>query len=35
VQRSHGIEFTRQVVQEYIAGEILYGLANGTISRAS
>jgi hypothetical protein len=26
-QRSHGIEFTRQVVQEYIAGETLYGLA--------
>ena len=26
-QRSHSIEFKRQVVQEYIAGETLYGLA--------
>jgi len=26
-QRSHSIEFKRQVVQEYIAGESLYGLA--------
>jgi hypothetical protein len=26
-QRSHSIEFERQVVQEYIAGETLYGLA--------
>jgi transposase len=25
-QRSHSIEFKRQVVQEYIAGETLYGL---------
>jgi transposase len=26
-QRSHSVEFKRQVVQEYIAGETLYGLA--------
>ena len=26
-QRSHSVEFKRQVVQEYIAGESLYGLA--------
>ena len=26
-QRSHSIEFKRQVVQEFIAGETLYGLA--------
>jgi transposase-like protein len=26
-QRSHSIEFKRQVVQEYVAGETLYGLA--------
>src|SRR5450631_3917974 len=26
-QRSHSIEFKRQVVQEYMAGETLYGLA--------
>jgi transposase len=26
-QRTHSIEFKRQIVQEYIAGETLYGLA--------
>ena len=26
-QRSHSIEFKRQIAQEFIAGETLYGLA--------
>jgi hypothetical protein len=26
-QRSHSIEFKRQVAQEFIAGETLYGLS--------
>ena len=26
--RSHGIEFNRQVAQEFIAGETLHGLAS-------
>ena len=34
-QRSHSIEFKRQVAQEFIAGETLYGLPSGMISRVS
>jgi len=34
-QRSHSIEFKRQVVQEYIAVETFMGSPSGTISRAS
>jgi hypothetical protein len=27
-RRTHSIEFKRQVVQDYLGGETLYGLAN-------
>ena len=29
--RTHSIEFKRQVVQDYLAGETLHGLASGMI----
>ena len=34
-QRSHSIEFKQQVAQEFIAGESLYALPSGMISRVS
>ena len=30
--RMHSIEFKRQVCQEFLGGETLHGLANGTTS---
>ena len=34
-QRTHSSEFKRQVAQEYMAGEMLHGLAGGMICRAT
>ena len=34
-QRSHSIEFKRQVAQEFIGGETVYGSPSGMISRAN
>ena len=33
--RSYSVEFKRQVVQDYLTGETLHGIANGTTSAAT